>query len=178
MKTQSSRLMLKSIYGLKQSARAWWQHLDDCLKQIELIRTPADEALWIRRLLFLLGHVDNIIIAGTKKETNETKPHISKRYKIKLLMSTISWKNFSCRILHQSQSQWIPMNNGNQRNPGLPTSNWQIDGSHAGNQTGHICCLQTCPILCSPDNQTLDGHYHNSEISTLSSFWLLNTGKD
>jgi len=34
-------LMLKSIYGLKQSARAWWQHLDDCLKRNRIDTYPS-----------------------------------------------------------------------------------------------------------------------------------------
>ena len=75
--------MMKSIYGLKQSARAWWEDLNRTLEQIQLKKTHSDNALWIRHLLFILGHVDDILIIGMRHEVDETKAHIHQKYNFK-----------------------------------------------------------------------------------------------
>ena len=76
-------LMRKSIYGLKQSARAWWEDLNHTLSAINLRQTTADQALWIRQLHFLLSHVDDVLIVGNRTEVDSTKDHLNCHYKFK-----------------------------------------------------------------------------------------------
>ena len=76
-------LMHKSIYGLKQSARAWCEDLNTTLNSINLRQTTADQGLWIRRLHFLLSHVDDVLIVGNRTEVNSTKDHLKSHYKFK-----------------------------------------------------------------------------------------------
>ena len=73
----------KSIYDLKQSARAWWEDLSNTLSAIDLRQTTADQALWIRQLLFLLSHVDDVLIVGNRAEVDSTKDHLHRHYKFK-----------------------------------------------------------------------------------------------
>lgn len=37
----------KTMYGLKDSARAWWEHMDMCLQKIGFIPTSLDPCLYV-----------------------------------------------------------------------------------------------------------------------------------
>lgn len=76
-------LMVKSIYGLKQSARAWWEDLHRTLTNIQLRRTSPDLALWFRDQHFILGHVDDVLLIGSRQQVDASKDHIRKHYNFK-----------------------------------------------------------------------------------------------
>ena len=58
----------KSIYGLKQSPRAWHAQLSDVLENIGFKRSNADSSLFVNLTpkvkLMVLIYVDNFIIVG------------------------------------------------------------------------------------------------------------------
>jgi len=72
-----------NIYGLKQGARVWYECFDKMLRTHGIIRTEADQALWLKILIFLLAHVDDILIVGNKNETAGVKAHLSSAFKFK-----------------------------------------------------------------------------------------------
>jgi hypothetical protein len=59
--------MRRSIYGLKQSARAWNKKLDGVLGKIGFISSKADPCLYIKMIggkpMYLLIYVDDIVVA-------------------------------------------------------------------------------------------------------------------
>ena len=70
-------LLLKSLYGLKQSARNWWEELGRILRRIGFKRTNGDWGLYVRRdrygrTVYILVYVDDMIVAAdTQGEIDE-----------------------------------------------------------------------------------------------------------
>ncbi len=62
----------KSLYGLKQSPRAWNQKLDAFLKNIEFVRSDADFSVYITQVgdvkIFIVVYVDDLILVCNNKE--------------------------------------------------------------------------------------------------------------
>jgi hypothetical protein len=63
----------KSLYGLKQSPRAWYSRLSDKLHQLGFSSSKADTSLFIFShgtvTIFMLVYVDDIIVAGSCPRT-------------------------------------------------------------------------------------------------------------
>jgi histone deacetylase 1/2 len=62
----------KSIYGLKQSPRAWYSRLSDKLQQLGFHPSTADTSLFVYchdgTTIFMLVYVDDIVIAGSSSQ--------------------------------------------------------------------------------------------------------------
>ena len=58
----------KSLYGLKQALRAWYDKLKNCMLHWGFVNTSLDSSLFIRRsstsLILILIYVDDILITG------------------------------------------------------------------------------------------------------------------
>lgn len=82
-------LLLKSIYGLKQSPRAWYGKIDDFfVKHLGMERNPADDCIYVRRkgghILIIALYVDDLLIACSDESIlSETKRELSARFKMK-----------------------------------------------------------------------------------------------
>ena len=77
----------KCIYGLKQAARAFREHLDLSLKGIGFLPTRADPCVYIKHVdsdyILACVHVDDIGLAGTSTAIiTDTKQHLSKIYEL------------------------------------------------------------------------------------------------
>lgn len=63
----------RSIYGLKQAGRTWYQKLDACFNEINLTRTNADNCVYQRfdkgKVLLIAVYVDDLIILSNDAET-------------------------------------------------------------------------------------------------------------
>ena len=65
--------LLKSLYGLKQAGRRWYQKLVDIMSKLGFSRCAGDEAVFYRRsldngvLIIMLVHVDDCTIVGKSK---------------------------------------------------------------------------------------------------------------
>ncbi len=61
----------KSLYGLKQSPRAWNQKLDAFLKNIEFVRSDADFSVYVVQVedvkFFIVVYVDDLILVCNNK---------------------------------------------------------------------------------------------------------------
>lgn len=59
----------RALYGLKQSARAWYSRLSDKLHQLGFVSSKADTSLFIFDhagvTIYLLVYVDDIVLAGS-----------------------------------------------------------------------------------------------------------------
>ena len=71
MSPNSSRVcrLLKSLYGLKQAGRRWYQRLVEIMEKMGFKRCNVDQAMFYRKqgmaLIIVLVHVDDCTIAGT-----------------------------------------------------------------------------------------------------------------
>jgi hypothetical protein len=108
----------KSIYGLKQAGRKWYDSLCRSLAEIGFSRSMADPAVFYIRVggdvVVLAIHVDDTTITGsTAKLVNEFKGRINEKFQITDLGS-ISWllglaikRDRSMRTLYISQKSYI-----------------------------------------------------------------------
>ena len=59
----------KTLYGLKQSGRRWYQKLVEIMTKLRLVRCNVDQAVFFRRetgrSIIVLVHVDDCTIAAT-----------------------------------------------------------------------------------------------------------------
>jgi len=108
----------KSLYGLKQAGRKWYDSLCRSLAEIGFTRSMADPAVFYIRVgadvVVLAIHVDDTTITGSAiKLVNEFKGRINEKFKITDLGS-ISWllglsieRNRATRTLYISQKAYI-----------------------------------------------------------------------
>lgn len=65
--------LLKSLYGLEQAGRRWYQNVVDIMTKMGFLRCVGDQAMFYRRsedvnvLIIMLVHVDNCTIMGKSK---------------------------------------------------------------------------------------------------------------
>ncbi|KAI3719915.1 hypothetical protein L6452_20821 [Arctium lappa] len=86
-KTKVCRLR-KSLYGLKQASRNWYQKFTNALLELQFKQSKADHSLFILRqenvFIAALIYVDDVIIVGNDtNKIQETKEELDKRFSIK-----------------------------------------------------------------------------------------------
>ncbi|VVA37399.1 PREDICTED: Retrovirus-related Pol poly from transposon, partial [Prunus dulcis] len=79
----------KSLYGLKQSPRAWFGRFSQAMQKYGYRPSQADHTLFLRhsrdgRITIVIVYVDDIIMTGDDiKEINKLKIHLAKEFDIK-----------------------------------------------------------------------------------------------
>ena len=70
-------MLLKTVYGCRQSAKAFWKKLLQALKRMGFKRSKADSCLYFRKtdkgLVLIISWIDDLLIAGPKELVLETK---------------------------------------------------------------------------------------------------------
>jgi hypothetical protein len=75
--------LLKSIYGLKQASRMWYNTLKDFLESAGLTRSRIDPCIYLAPGLIIFVYVDDIVIAA---ESDKKLRHISDQFKKRFMM--------------------------------------------------------------------------------------------
>lgn len=80
--------LTKSLYGLKQASRQWYQKLTSCLLDFGFIQSSSDSSLFIQStdsyFLALLVYVDDIILTGDDlQQIHKIKQHLDVIFTIK-----------------------------------------------------------------------------------------------
>src|SRR6266536_5866334 len=75
--------LLKSIYGLKQALRAWFELVKSEYHKLRLKASDADPNLFIGQEVYILLFVDNKLIIGTRPHVDTIKAKIKNLWKYK-----------------------------------------------------------------------------------------------
>ena len=79
----------KSLYGLKQSPRAWFARFSQVIQQFGMVRSEADHSVFYKhsssnKYIYLVVYVDDIIITGNDYENiNNLKQHLFQHFQTK-----------------------------------------------------------------------------------------------
>jgi hypothetical protein len=78
----------KSLYGLKQSPRAWNQKLDAFLKNIEFMRSEADFSVYVAQVgdvkFFIVVYVDDfILVCNDQNKLLQIKEELTQKFEMK-----------------------------------------------------------------------------------------------
>jgi transposase InsO family protein len=78
----------KSLYGLKQSPRAWNQKLDVFLKSIEFMKSEADPSVYVAQVgdvkFFIVVYVDDLILmCNDQNKLLQIKEELSQKFEMK-----------------------------------------------------------------------------------------------
>ncbi len=78
----------KSLYGLKQSARAWNQKLDAFLKNIRFVKSDVDFSVYIAQVgdvkFFIVVYIyDLILVCNSKDKLLQVKEELSQKFEMK-----------------------------------------------------------------------------------------------
>ena len=105
----------KSLYGLKQSPRCWYQEFEKYMKSLGFIQTSADPCVFIRtgnNLAILAVYVDDLILmTKSLEDMDELKSKLSIQFRMKdmgslhycLGISVVQDEDKKCIWLHQKQ---------------------------------------------------------------------------
>ena len=78
----------KSLYGLKQSPRMWYQKFDTFIRGLGFTRSKADHCLYFKligdRVIYLVLYVDDMLLVGNDKEIiQDLKTKLSSKFNMK-----------------------------------------------------------------------------------------------
>ncbi|RAL68311.1 hypothetical protein DID88_007041 [Monilinia fructigena] len=88
LKSKPYLKLKKSLYGLKQAPRVWWTVVRRFFKEIGFEESAADPNLFIRKGLYVLLYVDDLLIIGNRINVDSMKKTISSKWKCKDLGET------------------------------------------------------------------------------------------
>ena len=60
----------RALYGLRTSPKMWREHLHSTLPRLQLQQLKSDRCVWVKPNLMVLAYVDDLLIAGTSRETS------------------------------------------------------------------------------------------------------------
>ena len=56
-------------YGLRTSPKMWQEHLNATLRDTQLHQLMSDRCVWVKKNIIVLAYVDDLLIAGTSRDT-------------------------------------------------------------------------------------------------------------
>jgi hypothetical protein len=108
----------KSLYGLKQSPRAWNQKLDAFLKNIEFMKSEADPSVYVAQVgdvkFFIVVYVDDLIlVCNDENKLLQIKEELNQKFEMKDLgelhffLGMEVERNCDERLLHINQIKYL-----------------------------------------------------------------------
>jgi len=68
--------LIKSLYGLCQASRIWYEVLDTALKELGFKRLIVDRAAWTSPTgVYVVAHIDDMVTAGSRTEIDSIKQY-------------------------------------------------------------------------------------------------------
>lgn len=80
--------LIKTLYGLRQAPREWFEKLSSVLKEVGFIQSKVDSSLFTKQengtFTVILAYVDDIILTGNRMESIEkAKKFLNSQFKMK-----------------------------------------------------------------------------------------------
>ncbi|KAI0991536.1 hypothetical protein K3495_g16651, partial [Podosphaera aphanis] len=99
----------KSLYGLKQAPREWLLSVNSFFEDLGLTSSVSDTNLFCQRQkgVYILLFVDDILIIGHKKDVDDIKAKILRRWKCKDLSPATVFVGFQIERVRASRSLFI-----------------------------------------------------------------------
>ena len=76
--------LMKTIYGLKQSAMAFWRQLSMCMRDMGMKKSEADPCLYYKwtslGLVLIVSWIDDNLICGSKENVANVKRELIERF--------------------------------------------------------------------------------------------------
>jgi len=124
----------KSLYGLKQASRAWYQKMDQALLNIHFRRLQTDSCVYVLRdgdlMMFVALYVDDLLLLSNSSMKLATlKQDLAKKFEMKdlgeahFILGIQIERNRSARTLCLSQTSYVKK---------------VLDGFGTGHVTGHV----------------------------------------
>ena len=103
--------LMKTIYGLVQAARAFFQKYTGILKKCGFTQSPADPCLMCRRnklgVVYMALHVDDCYAVGHPKAIDEAIMQISAHFKLKIEENLTDYLSCEIRFNKDKTKAWI-----------------------------------------------------------------------
>ena len=103
-------LLLQTIYGLKQSAMAFWRQLLKAFKDMKFRRSKADPCLYFawhkkRGLTLWVSWIDDCLVVGTKKSVKKAKKKLVDRFDCDVVGNMDEY--VGCKLERNHEERWI-----------------------------------------------------------------------
>ena len=68
----------KAIYGLKQSALAWWKVLDKSMATLSCTHFLSDSGIFVNKdkTIVIIVYIDDVLFVGANKKFSESAFHV------------------------------------------------------------------------------------------------------
>ena len=75
--------LLKSLYGLKQASRIWYETLKDAILKAGFSESEVSACLFFKDGVYLIIYVDDILISGKLEDVTKIKEFLAKEFNLK-----------------------------------------------------------------------------------------------
>ena len=102
----------KSLYGLKQSPRMWYQKFDTYMLRLNFVRSNSDHCVYVKRtddqFVILTLYVDDMLLIGNSvKMVNSVKSLLAKKFEMKDLGPANFILGMQIRRDREKQKLWL-----------------------------------------------------------------------
>jgi hypothetical protein len=102
----------KSLYGLKQSPRMWYQKFDTYILRLGFTRSKANHYVYFKlvgdHFAYVILYVDDMLLIGNNKEIiKEVKPHLSSKFDMTNLGATNFISSMEIKRDRANRKLWL-----------------------------------------------------------------------
>eukprot|EP00253_Pinus_taeda_P033307 PITA_33307 len=102
----------KSLYGLKQSPRMWYQKFDTFIRGLGFTRSKADHCVYFKligdRVIYLVLYVDDMLLVGNDKEIIQVlKTQLSSKFDMKYLRAANYILGMEIKRVREKMKLWL-----------------------------------------------------------------------
>ena len=97
----------RALYALRTSPKMWQEHLHATLRGLQLQQLKSDRCVWVKPNLMVLAYVDDLLIAGTSRETSLFLEQLRQSFSLKhsTVLTSTTTTSLSGKT-HLQTSEW------------------------------------------------------------------------
>eukprot|EP00253_Pinus_taeda_P024075 PITA_24075 len=173
----------KSLYGLKQSPRAWYAKMDSFLLESDFSMCHSDNTLYTKKvgksLIILVLYVDDLILTGSDSNLIN---HVKSRLKKKFEMTDLGHLHYflGLQVLQSKEGIFFSQPNA-EASPllvGFTDSDWAGDPDDRKSTAGYVFTLGSGPITWACKKQaaislsSVEVEYCGAVEASKEALWL------